>query len=503
MRPKDDSLVVVSPRLKTLLKDIGISWEGDQIYSLLSPSSDNMEYPKKDLEVISDAADFFFRTTNGEIAFPLYLTLWLTGWQPEGKRKRDFLLACAAAASTQSDRKIVLELLKTRISGEEKAPSELYERLLLHSSLFVINLNMGAAAGEQNVPQLFDHLDVFMGEYRRRKIELDIPGYILISQLLQLSTQGAKYGIKQLEPMTNRDLESFESGFIKQMPGPFILRDGKMKNTCLRCCLDWCLERLRATFQLPNDWDILRQKSIDKGWSDFIAVFWFLWIQWHQSQNEDMSQASWQEDKEMVMGLSTTELLGDMSSLILSATPKRLRAGPRLDADADFQQRIVQGAEALLALPDRELVITFLRYCFEGDGWVYPTEGKNHSEILIATNRIFLSGRISASGGHLSDQFTTRRTGGLDEAIAPSYSTSTLSSMARRAAGHWRKLTHTLSGRWLKRGLQVDAKGLAGEVSALTLNDKNITKGEVRTKHWTEALREESEDEMALVDIYG
>ena len=400
--------------------------------------------------------------------------------------------------SNESDGNIVRELLKARVAEKEKLNSELYERLLLQIALFVVNLNMNEAADAQTMSQLSYDLSGFFDGYQRKEIELDVPGYILIYQILQLPMQIGRY-----KAGTSTDLKSFESKLIEQTPGPFVLRDGKMMNTCLRCCLDWCLRQLKTSFQLPKDWETLRQKSIDKGWSDFVALFWFLWTQWHQSKNEDRSQTGWYEDREMVMGLSTTELLGDMSSLILSVTPKRSRAGPQQDVGVDFQQRIVQGAQILSRQSDKELAVKFLRHCFQGDSWIYPKDGSHHLEILATATRVFLLGRAVTLDGAPSNQYTVVRTGGLDEAIATSYSTSTLSSMARQAASRWRSLTHSLSSRWLKGSRDADTKELIRRVDALSLNNRGIIEEEVETKHWIEAFWEEPEGmEEVVIGTY-
>lgn len=188
------------------------------------------------------------------------------------------------------------------------------------------------------------------------------------------------------------------------------------------------------------------------------------------------------------MGISGPELLSEMASLMLEASPseeKRSRIDRRfIPRDRLLVQRAVKGAKVLDALTDQQLAERFLSHLIDRNRQLYQdvrfqsrgSFGPSPKERNQAAIKVFVDTmRDSSTQRQYIDSVSGTRSSimsapSFNYTLASSYSSSTLSSMRRLAVHISRqsRLSRTsLESSWTRRTPSIDE--LSDRMSVLTL----------------------------------
>jgi len=118
---------------------------------------------------------------------------------------------------------------------------------------------------------------------------------------------------------------------IHNDPGPFELKDGFMKNPCLRSCLQWCTSELRLEPYVSGSWELVKtNRKNDAFATELTAIYCCLWErpQSRETEHKSTTCVLWIDQTERLMGISAEVLLRTVCSMIISASSPG-KANPR------------------------------------------------------------------------------------------------------------------------------------------------------------------------------
>jgi len=175
-------------------------------------------------------------------------------------------------------------------------------------------------------------------------------------------------------------LESqIQDQFLHIKPGPFELEDGRLNNPCIRSCIRWCTKEIEGTASEPRLWKTLIKKCGQNSWALgtgfqtlmtltmtdqqihlalLFALDLYLWQRWQALRSDPAQQDDllWAHQAEDLMGISASELLGTVTSLILyESYSKKSKFNRGLLARARI------GTSRLSKLSDQKIGVKFLQ----------------------------------------------------------------------------------------------------------------------------------------------
>jgi hypothetical protein len=183
------------------------------------------------------------------------------------------------------------------------------------------------------------------GEYRT----LDILTYHYLT--------GGLIGRLNHEPLayTTQFVDKLEvqQTLIRNEPGPFELKDGSMKNPCLRSCLQWCTTELGLEPSVSGSWEFVKaSRKNDAFAAELTAIYCCLWERSPSRETEHKSTTCvlWTNQTEKLMGISAAELLRTVCSMIISVS-----SPGKAKSERDFVRRTYLGATSLNQHTDENL----------------------------------------------------------------------------------------------------------------------------------------------------
>ena len=116
-------------------------------------------------------------------------------------------------------------------------------------------------------------------------------------------------------------ISSIQSIFLSQAPGPFELVDHRMRNPCIRSCLQWCAEQFGSSqwvdWEEADEWltkspSVLALNPADMTAVSGILLYCFLMIRWENEDNEIRKQLL--NDR---MGLPVETVVRKLSMIVM------------------------------------------------------------------------------------------------------------------------------------------------------------------------------------------
>jgi hypothetical protein len=417
-----------------------------------------------DAQLIKEAADFFLAVAAFDLAFPLYLSLWLTGKTPDTELECDILLYCAASASTISELSIMKNILIQEAESETGVRNEL-QQFILCGLVTIISLRLGHINTYKDylskAREIYSSIDEFIDRIRQDSGDefhptvLDLNSYYVVRIIFRSISENDQLQVADmlsnpsapihLTKWLNGNLKLLELKFLRQSPGPFGLDSGKSVFPWLRAGLEWCRDILRTTYQLPRQWKSLQTISRSKHWTESVAIFGHLWTKWFPKKSTPESSIFWTSTIQNITGISGAEFLYEMSSLMLEMTPqedksRKLHRGI-ISKELNLIHRAIGGVDFLLKLDDKQLAEVFLTsFIRESPHSIPEPEMAQFCSLCL---EIFDLGAptSSASRGRNLFGFTTpvMSNFGLNATFTSSNSSLTLSSMGRQSIRNTRQ----------------------------------------------------------------
>jgi hypothetical protein len=128
-------------------------------------------------------------------------------------------------------------------------------------------------------------------------------------------------------------------------------------------CATWCRIALESTNhpKFPGSWKAMGAESglKDIRWAETVALFTFLWEEWHQPRWSNSYGSSWMVDSQESIGIPGAELLSICCELANLASP-----GKRSTSDGSLCRRFQQGFTTLRDIHDEELTSKFLQLLY-------------------------------------------------------------------------------------------------------------------------------------------
>jgi hypothetical protein len=322
-------------------------------------------FSSDELHDMKRAADFLFSLTFDEDCCALYVLML--------KRLKDSpnqpmwitcsaVIACARSAYTTSQVEIAQYLLEHKLEELEGTASHvenfLYRMLLSYTYTRCgdddnANLQIETAMGSDLADErLFEYLP-------KENRSLDILTYYFLNCGLGKHDDLVKEKTLKYLPEDHifLDKSDAQDRLLQREPGPFELKDGYMKNPCIRSCLRWCLSEFEIIATIPGSWKHLQSDDQHLDWAERIGIYCCLWGRWQNFRGK-ASQPElllWASQAEKCMGIAPAELLITLCWMIMSASP------PRHDkSERDLFLRARLGARSLSQRTDEALASQFL-----------------------------------------------------------------------------------------------------------------------------------------------
>jgi hypothetical protein len=229
----------------------------------------------------------------------------------------------------------------------------------------------------------------------------------------------------------NTDPTELQDHILHDIPGPFELENGMMKNQCLRVCLSWCdrqlgivqltkLDRLFGFEDVDYDHDHVHSEIEN-------ALFCLFWSRWVEENKSPQQQVMMQVER--LMGVSAIHVLRILSELIANTFPHRpnkstVITGPH---QAPLIQRARKGSMELLQLPDERLAKRFLEKFIQNQSLPHPGEQFQAERMKMPLR---LRARTLVQRYLDNSSPLENRIQGHDPPLAPSPSSSDLSAFA-------------------------------------------------------------------------
>jgi hypothetical protein len=427
------------------------------------------QYSDEKLAIVQEAAEFLFSCSLFEDAFPLYHLIWKQYRLNQNEFTKPNLAAlvgCVRCAVIEADLDLIAMEIESTVIRRPSHCKDIESLILPVLSLIV--------TGRQGGRFTFGDLSTISSHFSGAEVGAFLPNddNPLTLNLLTywLMTLGFSFRLSQFTGSWDmRDLQGLHSldrlvphknisreHILKQCPGPFELQSpGGAANKRIRDCLDWCLRKIRLVSTLEQRWGRFRNYPLALDWKEAksTALFLYLWDHWNEHR-KDSFMPSWTKVKG-AFDISATELLKATSFLIMKEFFRDSKSGssrltPNLRLSRylyTFLEQAETGAIALASLPDSDLAEKFLdNYMEINFDNTYPSRPpRTHlqrkevmdyvqeaMEIKILERRTTSIRPVQArSRNRESNTTASSRV----SAIAPSLSSSSMSSMRRLALG--------------------------------------------------------------------
>jgi hypothetical protein len=319
-----------------------------------------------DLDDIKLAADFLSGMGCEEDAFALYVLL-LKRVKTSAKQPSwmisSAIISCAACAFTSSQIEIARHLLQRKLDEGQDSTTNIEKflfRMLLAETYVRVSDDLNARSHIEIAMGLNIADDGLLASLPRKNRSFDILMYHYLTDGLGYQTTLSQ-GIDEKHPVYDLPfLDEWEawSQLLQQVPGPFELQGGSMRNPCLRSCLQWCIDELGRSPTLSDSWNLVRaNRDTALVRAEVTGIYCCLWER-SQSQlkkQRDSESMIWADQAESLMGIPAAELLKTICSLVISASLSNSGRGER-----DLVRRAHTGAKVLSERPDDELGSIFL-----------------------------------------------------------------------------------------------------------------------------------------------
>jgi hypothetical protein len=265
-------------------------------------------------------------------------------------------------------------------------------RLTLHIAYAMKRDHLGHNRTNDMAENTTGYLEEFLENYNGEHGSLDLSSYATIKYVPHLG-----FG----DVILHENLNNLDARLLTQMPGPFMLVQEKLGNDYLRKVLEWCKRKIERSFQLHREWRRIGQKDVDRRWLEFLALFWFLWAEWFDVENNEVDRLYWSYESESMMGVSMTEFLSYLVSYILSETTGKLERQIRREVtsmgkDQEFHHRLLLAVGAIHRKKDTVLARDFLNHYTTGHSWRFNPASDGFRESFLK-----LSLKVFASAKHL------------------------------------------------------------------------------------------------------
>lgn len=275
------------------------------------------------------------------------------------------LLSCARCAKTPSQIEIAQSLLLQKLDEPPELTTDA-EKFLFRMVLAQTYVRIKEKTTART------HIEIAMGSDpvdKRRLTCLPLNNRSFDLMTYFYLTDGLSYQTKLREASLNnsshqpRFLSKREAStrLLAQVPGPFELQDGLMRNPCLRLCLQWCIGELECAPPLPDSWSHMTENREISLMAKLGRIYFCLW---ERSQNHLKNQGKsgsmlWADQAENFMGIPSAQLLYIVCTLIMLTPPATSGR-----SNQDLVRRAHLGAKALANEPDEELGCKFITFLF-------------------------------------------------------------------------------------------------------------------------------------------
>ena len=343
----------------------------------------------EDIKDLKLAADFLFASQCREDSFTLYVLLLqkLKG-SPNSHEWMTIstIIACARSSTTPSQAEIARNLLEQRLSDLSANAQDVAETFLYRSLLAEICCRQG----DDDARQFHHHLAKHSNFARERSLKilprdsraLDLVTYHYLRQALKC--EGHFIACR-----------SVTEQLLCQVPGPFELIEGRMRESCIRSCLQWCIDQWVGNLFMCGSWQNLKSRGENMRRLEALGTFSELWQRWQRQQPEDTSQMQsriWAYQVEHSMGISPSEILAVTCVMMLNVFPAKavFDLNPLQDA-ANIPRRALRGGRILSKNSDSELAHSFLgAYLWLNSSSDENPADANHAVMVRGYTRAFL-----------------------------------------------------------------------------------------------------------------
>lgn len=345
-------------------------------------------FSQHELQDMKIAADCLLSLTFDEESFPLNVLLFKRIKQYSGCPTDvvySALIACARSCEKPSQVEIAQNLLHQALD-ESKGPINEAEnfvfRMLLADTYTRGRKYEDAITHVKHAwRSVFPH-ENFLQCLPKEHRALDLILYHYLSRSVRyrelLADEDAPSNDVQLEANPALLESQIQDQFLQKKPGPFELEGGRLNNPCIRSCIRWCTKVIEGTASEPRPWKTLIKKCEQHHWAQgtglqllvtlrmtekqfyLVLVFaleLYLWRQWQTLRSDPAEQDDllWAYQAENLMGISASELLGTVASLIIRESNY---AKSKLNRGLLARARI--GASRLSKLSDKKIGVNFL-----------------------------------------------------------------------------------------------------------------------------------------------
>ncbi|KAH8596827.1 hypothetical protein B0O99DRAFT_685307 [Bisporella sp. PMI_857] len=333
-----------------------------------------------EMENMKCAADFLFALNFRKDAFALYVLLLKrvkVSTHPHRARvTSSHLIACVRSAVLPNQAAIVRNLLQQEIDslGSGTIEEFTYEMLLADTYL---------RFHDESTANSHIHKAMLSNPFEESLID-DLPETSRYLDLItyQFIVDGiARARTRALDVLPSNyfslDKDQVQDQILERVPGPFELKQGVMKNRCIKSCLEWCASALEHEDVIPGLWSTVESRhysNLNEDRTDWTRLFCYLWQRWQRfyTKRTTMEPPLWAE-AESLMGISAAEHLVIICPMILNAAPHKV----------DYSQGARHGAWRLCEMPDADLGLKYLEMFSRRNKWLRGTDG---DEILALSN---------------------------------------------------------------------------------------------------------------------
>jgi hypothetical protein len=171
----------------------------------------------------------------------------------------------ARTAMIMTDKAIIYNLLQEQIDGESNSFKKFVWYMLRAYSKSRKNdaecLEAVSGAKDLRIAREIFEAEDIISLLPNDTRALDFAAYHGILRCMSLSSaqfeQREGWGVfrkEGTEMMQGHAAEKISQQLMSRTPGPFEIEDGKMKNPCLRSCLEWCINELPHVKSVPGLW---------------------------------------------------------------------------------------------------------------------------------------------------------------------------------------------------------------------------------------------------------
>jgi hypothetical protein len=340
--------------------DLGrtVSADGPPNQRCIDVNQEIDSFSREEIVEIKRAADFLFAAQCHEDSFTLYVVLlkdMRTSPRVHDDVRTSTIMGCARSATTPSQAEIARALLEQELAKRPIYAHDTRESLIFRSLL----ANIHGKQGDHDAAQFHNRLATQSSFVQQRSMvppsqdknsALDLPIYHCLYRAL--NCQGKFFAARKIMDQ-----------LLRKKPGPFEFENGRMRHSCIRSCLAWCMQKLRKDRMLYGSW-----RNVEDGKTKYRALCLFcdLWQRWQRECIEPPAargSLSWASEVEQSMGITPPELLVILCLMMLDAYPTLTAAltESKIVFEQEVPRRALRGGSVLSELCDWDLALAFVR----------------------------------------------------------------------------------------------------------------------------------------------